>query len=110
MRGCCRRPDARPGAQRAPGPGARRYQRPAGALCRVASIIGDAGGNIVEVHHQRLFHDVPLKMAELDVVLETRDRRHVDTIIAALIEAGFPTQLLSGSGEGDGDPLNAGIA
>lgn len=66
-----------------------------GLLGRVANIIGDAGGNIVEVYHQRLFHDVPLKMAELDVVIETRDARHVDEILAALRAAGLPANLLS---------------
>ncbi len=66
-----------------------------GLLGRVANLIGAAGGNIVEVYHQRLFHDVPLKMAELDVVIETRDARHVDEILAALRAAGLPANLLS---------------
>ncbi|HEX3954724.1 MAG TPA: threonine ammonia-lyase [Stellaceae bacterium] len=71
-----------------------------GVLARVSGVIGGLGGNIVEVHHQRLFHDTSVKRAELDVVVETQNRRHVDTIIAALVAAGFPTRLLSGS---DGD-------
>ena len=66
-----------------------------GLLGRVANLIGAAGGNIVEVYHQRLFHDVPLKMAELDVVIETRDVRHVDEILAALRASGLPANLLS---------------
>ena len=66
-----------------------------GLLGRVANLIGAAGGNIVEVYHQRLFHDVPLKMAELDVVIETRDVRHVDEILVALRAAGLPANLLS---------------
>jgi threonine dehydratase len=66
-----------------------------GLLGRVANLIGEAGGNIVEVYHQRLFHDVPLKMAELDVVIETRDARHVDDILAVLRGAGLPANLLS---------------
>jgi len=66
-----------------------------GLLGRVANIIGEAGGNIVEVYHQRVFHDVPLKMAELDVVIETRDARHVDEILSALRGAGLPANLLS---------------
>ena len=71
-----------------------------GILSRVSGIIGAQGGNIVEVHHQRLFHDTSVKRAELDVVIETQNRRHVDQIIAALIAAGFPTHLLLGAGEG----------
>lgn len=65
-----------------------------GALARVSGIIGAHGGNIVEVHHQRLFHDTSVKRAELDVVVETQNRRHVDTLIAALVAGGFPTRLL----------------
>jgi threonine dehydratase len=77
-----------------------------GILSRVAGVIGGLGGNIVEVHHQRLFHDTSVKLAELDVVIETQNRRHVETIIAALVDAGFPTQLLSASAEGDIDAAN----
>jgi threonine dehydratase len=65
-----------------------------GALSRVSGIIGKHAGNIVEVHHQRLFHDTSVKRAELDVVVETQNRRHVEVLIAALNHAGFPTRLL----------------
>lgn len=66
-----------------------------GALARVASLLGEAGANIVEVHHQRLFHDVPVRMAEIDVVLETRGRSHVQRLVARMEEAGFPTELMT---------------
>jgi threonine dehydratase len=66
-----------------------------GALSKIAGIIGEEGGNIVEVHHQRLFHDVPVKLAEVDVVIETRNPVHVGELVAALIAGGFPTRLLS---------------
>lgn len=70
-----------------------------GALARLSAVIGARGGNIVEVHHQRLFQDASVKRAELDVVIETQSRRHVAAIVAALIAAGFPTELLSASGD-----------
>jgi threonine dehydratase len=66
-----------------------------GALAKVARIIGDEGGNIVEIFHQRLFSDVPVKLADLDVVCETRDMRHVMEIMAKMTEEGFKTTLLS---------------
>jgi len=72
-----------------------------GVLSKVSGVVGGLGGNIVEVHHQRLFHDTSVKRAELDLVIETQNRRHVDTIIDALVAAGFPTQLLSASEGGD---------
>ena len=53
-----------------------------GALAKVAQFLGDAGGNIVGIYHRRLFHNVPVKMADIDVVIETRDHGHVDAILA----------------------------
>jgi threonine dehydratase len=70
-----------------------------GALARLSAVIGARGGNIVEVHHQRLFQDASVKRAELDVVIETQNRRHVTAIVAALISAGFPTELLSSNSD-----------
>jgi threonine dehydratase len=68
-----------------------------GALAKVARIIGDEGGNIVEIFHQRLFSDVPVKLADLDVVCETRDMHHVEEIMAKMTAEGFKTTLLSHS-------------
>jgi len=68
-----------------------------GTLARVARIIGEAGGNIVEIFHQRLFHDVPVKLADLDVVVETRDLAHVREIMSKMEAGGFKTRLLSNS-------------
>jgi threonine dehydratase len=66
-----------------------------GTLARVAGIVGAVGGNIVEVAHQRLFDDVPVKLADLDLVIETRGPDHIGEIEAALAAAGYRTQLLS---------------
>jgi len=66
-----------------------------GALAKIAAIIAEKGGNIVEIYHQRLFQDVPVKLAEVDAVLETRNPRHVGELVAALTGAGFPARLLS---------------
>ena len=66
-----------------------------GALAKVARVIGEKGGNIVEIYHQRLFQDVPVKLAEIDAVIETRNPGHVTEIVDALTGAGFPTRLLS---------------
>ncbi|MCG5241713.1 threonine ammonia-lyase [Azospirillum doebereinerae] len=66
-----------------------------GALARVTHLLGEAGANIVEVYHQRLFHNVPVKMAEVDVLLETRDQTHVQALMVRMKEAGFPTSLMT---------------
>ncbi|MBI5164527.1 MAG: threonine ammonia-lyase [Magnetospirillum sp.] len=68
-----------------------------GTLAKVASLIGANGGNILEVYHQRLFQDVPVKSAELDAVVETTDTAHLQAMIAALRQAGYPTRQLGTS-------------
>jgi threonine dehydratase len=56
-----------------------------GMLAGVAQAIAGAGGNIVEIVHQRLFHDVPVTRADVDVVVETRGTAHLEAIVAALV-------------------------
>jgi threonine dehydratase len=52
----------------------------AGSLAKVAAMIGDAGGNIVEVQHQRVFGTASVKSPEVEFVLETRGRDHAAQI------------------------------
>ncbi len=61
-----------------------------GLLATVSHVIGDAGGNIIEVRHNRLALDVPAKGAEFDIVVETRDALHTDAIGGALRDQGHP--------------------
>jgi threonine dehydratase len=69
-----------------------------GTLAKVAQHIGESGGNIVEIYHQRMFYDVPVKHAELDAVVETRDTVHAQEIMDRLTDSGFPTRRLHDSG------------
>ncbi len=61
-----------------------------GLLAKVSTVIGENGGNIIEVFHNRMALDVPAKGAEFDITIETRDALHTLEIIEALTEAGFP--------------------
>lgn len=72
-----------------------------GALNKVSGIIAESGGNIIEVSHQRLFSDVPIKSAELDLVIETRNAEHGRDIMRKMTEAGFVNRLLSSRAAGD---------
>jgi len=65
-----------------------------GVLGQISNIIGQAGGIIFEVSHQRLFNHITLKMAEVDAVVETQSRSHANEIIDALQSSGFPTQVM----------------
>ena len=66
-----------------------RHRRPPGQLARVSTVIGDIGANIVEVYHQRVFTDLPAKGTELNLVIETRDRAHLQATVDVLKAAGF---------------------
>jgi len=65
-----------------------------GVLSRVTQMIGAAGADIIDIEHQRLFNDLAPRQAQLDVVMETRGKAHVDQILLTLEAAGFPTTAL----------------
>lgn len=69
-----------------------------GVLATVARVIGETGGNIVEIYHQRLFQDVPVKQADLDAVVETRNAEHVREIMSRFAALGMKVRLLGSSG------------
>lgn len=66
-----------------------------GQLARLATLVGDAGANIIEVVHQRVFTDLPAKGALLRMVIETRDRAHLEETLARIRAAGFEAEIMS---------------
>ena len=58
-----------------------------------AILLAEAGANIIEVSHQRTFSDLPAKGTLLEVVIETRDREHLEDVMKRLGEAGFVAWL-----------------
>ena len=69
-----------------------------GQLAKVSTVIGDCGANIIEVYHQRVFTDLPAKGTELHLVIETRDRTHLQSAIAALKAAGYAVSVKDAAG------------
>ena len=65
-----------------------------GLLAGVSAAIGELGGNILEVAHNRLALDVPAKGAEFDLMVETRDAQHTQEIVDALRERGWPPRVV----------------
>jgi threonine dehydratase len=63
-----------------------------GQLSAVTRIIGDLGGNIIEVQHQRMFSDLSAKRTVLEVAVETRDRTHIEELVGALRVAGYTVE------------------
>jgi threonine dehydratase len=69
-----------------------------GSLVRIASIIAERGGNVVDVDHQRAFSKLSVKQADVDFTVETRTAEHAAEIAAALQAADFPVTRLDDGG------------
>ena len=60
-----------------------------GGLARSAAAIAEAGGNVIEVQHQRQFGDITGSQVELHITVETQDGAHVERILQLLRERGL---------------------
>ena len=60
-----------------------------GLLAKIATLVGEAGGNILEVSHNRMITDMSAKLADLGMTIEARDAGHAAEIRKKLIDAGF---------------------
>ena len=64
-----------------------------GSLARVAAVIAEAGGNIVEVEHQRIFGTSSVRSPEVEFLVETRDRAHTRRLLEELPERGISVSV-----------------
>ena len=60
-----------------------------GQLAQISAIIAEAGGNVLEVSHNRMMAGIPAKSATLGLVVEARDAEHAQEIRDRLAAAGF---------------------
>ena len=60
-----------------------------GSLAKITATVAEAGANIDEVHHQRAFTMLSVQNVEIELVIQTRGRAHIQQVIAALNDAGF---------------------
>jgi len=68
-----------------------------GMLGRIATMLGELSANILEVHHKRLFLDVPAKGTCLDITVEARDGKHAEAIFRSLAAEGYePIRIVAG--------------
>ena len=61
-----------------------------GSLARVLTVIGDAGGSVKEVEHDRHFGPADIALARVILTIETRDPAHIQQIHTALTAARIP--------------------
>ena len=63
-----------------------------GSLARITAIVSEAGANIDEVHHQRAFTVLAAQNVEIELVIQTRGREHIQAVLDALHSGGFQAQ------------------
>ena len=67
-----------------------------GSLAHAATGIAAAGGNIIEVQHQRVFGTASVRTPEVEFMVETRDRDHAVALLRSLRDKGFDVSPLDG--------------
>ncbi len=60
-----------------------------GQLKGVSAILADMGGNVISIHHERASEDSDITDCLLRIVMETRNREHIQQIRKALTDGGF---------------------
>jgi threonine dehydratase len=66
-----------------------------GALARITDQFHDAGVNIIEIRHSRIFSALPAKDTVIEVECEARDAASIDQVEAMLKKAGFAVERAS---------------
>jgi threonine dehydratase len=64
-----------------------------GALARLLALLASTEANLVRVDHERNFAPADVTLVTVSLVLETRDRDHIDRVRQALTGAGLDYQL-----------------
>ena len=60
-----------------------------GALAAITAKVYEAGANIIEIRHSRIFTALPAKDTVIEVECEARDAKTIDDVVARLEAAGF---------------------
>jgi threonine dehydratase len=66
-----------------------------GALAAITAKFHEAGVNIIEINHSRVFSRLPAKDTMIEVECEARDAQSIEDVIARLEKAGFVVERAS---------------
>jgi len=68
-----------------------------GVLAEITACFGQHKANILEVTHRRMFLNVPVKGAILDICAETKDRAHAEMLMSQIEKLGYKVERLGDS-------------
>ncbi|MES2119425.1 MAG: threonine ammonia-lyase [Pseudomonadota bacterium] len=66
-----------------------------GALAAITSKVYEAGVNVIEINHSRIFTRLPAKDTMIEVECEAKDAKAIDDVVARLEAAGFRVERAS---------------
>jgi threonine dehydratase len=66
-----------------------------GGLARLLDVVARAGGNVMEVTHNRISPEVRYGQTGVEMLVEVRDPEHVTALETALRDGGYPVQRRS---------------
>jgi threonine dehydratase len=66
-----------------------------GALAAITAKVYEAGVNVIEINHSRIFTRLPAKDTMIEVECEARDARSIDDVVVRLEAAGFRVERAS---------------
>jgi threonine dehydratase len=64
-----------------------------GTLAELLGVVAAAGGNLLEVQHQRLLADAPIRTVDVDLLVEAMDAAHRDRIVRAIRDTGHEVEV-----------------
>ena len=70
-----------------------------GRLAQLTRAVGRLGGDIVEVEHQRWFHDVPARKTLVDLLVEVRSPAEAGLLVDGLTSEGYEVSRLGTTSE-----------
>ncbi|MGB9804168.1 threonine ammonia-lyase [Desulfofundulus sp.] len=65
-----------------------------GSLQRLLAVLADVRANVISINHDRIKPQVPLKQAEVELLLETSDVEHIEKIMSALSREGYGVERI----------------
>jgi threonine dehydratase len=61
-----------------------------GGLARLLDLVAEQKANILHIHQNRVFTEAAFWEVDAELILETRNREHIDQLLDALHDAGYP--------------------
>ncbi|RKO67908.1 threonine ammonia-lyase [Desulfofundulus salinus] len=65
-----------------------------GSLQRLLGVLAAVRANVISINHDRIKPQVPLKQAEVELLLETSDVEHMERVMAALTREGYRVERI----------------